>query len=97
MRCLEKKMIDIEYLDDTGTEYLIQKLLSRIHNGTLTLKINNHTLGTFSANQRDDVEVDLRGYFYGYGLDAYGLSPYGGTNFNRGYGISAFGLDKYGE
>ena len=90
-------MINIDYLDDTGTEYLIQKLLSKIHNGTLTLKSNNHILGTFNANQRDNVDIDLRGYFYGYGLDAYGLSPYGGSNFTKGYGLSAYGLDKYGE
>ena len=94
-------MNNIDYLNDECTEYLIQKLLSRIHNGNLTLRANtSHVLGSFSANQRDDVD--------GYGLERYGECPYGNPQLLNccgfgigthvlGYGFKAFGIDNFGE
>ena len=102
-------MNNIDYLDDAGTEYLIQKLLARIHNGNLTLRTNtSHVLGSFSANQRDDVDINLGITLKGYGLERYGECPYGNPQLNNccgfgigthvlGYGFKAFGIDNFGE
>jgi hypothetical protein len=52
-------------------------VLAHIGNGTLTINVNGQTY-TFKANQATDVTINIPRQGGYYGIDFYGLTPYGG-------------------
>lgn len=52
-------------------------VLAHIGNGTLTINVNGQTY-TFKANQATDVTINLPRQGGYYGIDFYGITPYGG-------------------
>lgn len=50
---------------------------AHIGNGTLTIKVNGQTY-TFKANQATDVTINISRQGGYYGIDFYGITPYGG-------------------
>ena len=54
-------------------------VLAHIGNGTLTININGQTY-TFKANQATDVTINIPRQGGYYGIDFYGITPYGGES-----------------
>lgn len=54
-------------------------VLAHIGNGTLTINVNGQTY-TFQANQATDVTINIPRQGGYYGIDFYGLTPYGGED-----------------
>ena len=52
-------------------------VLAHIGNGTLTINVNGQTY-TFKANQATDVTINIPRQGGYYGIDFYGITPYGG-------------------
>ena len=69
------------YLNLSGLTNLLTNIknwvLARIGNGTLTINVNGQTY-TFKANQATDVTINLPRQGGYYGIDFYGITPYGG-------------------
>lgn len=49
------------FLNEDGLSRLWGKVKGLVHDGTLTIKQNGNTVGTFSANASEDKEIDLTG------------------------------------
>ena len=69
------------YLNDTGLSEVWANvknwILAHIGNGTLTINVNGQTY-TFKANQATDVTINIPRQGGYYGIDFYGITPYGG-------------------
>ena len=71
----------LRYLNDTGLAEVWSNVknwvLAHIGNGTLTINVNGQTY-SFKANQASDVTINIPRQGGYYGIDFYGLTPYGG-------------------
>lgn len=69
------------YLDKNGLAEVWANVknwvLAHIGNGTLTINVNGQTY-TFKANQATDVTINIPRQGGYYGIDFYGITPYGG-------------------
>lgn len=74
-------MFPDKYINGTGLSEIWANIknwvLAHIGNGTLTIHINGQTY-TFKANQATDVTINIPRQGGYYGIDFYGITPYGG-------------------
>ena len=73
----------LNYIDKRGLSEVWSNIknwvLAHIGNGTLTINVNGQTY-TFKANQATDVTINLPKQGGYYGIDFYGITPYGGES-----------------
>ena len=71
----------LNYIDKRGLAEIWSNIknwvLAHIGNGTLTINVNGQTY-TFKANQATDVTINIPRQGGYYGIDFYGITPYGG-------------------
>ena len=71
----------LNYIDKHGLSEVWANIknwvLAHIGNGTLTINVNGQTY-TFKANQATDVTINIPRQGGYYGIDFYGITPYGG-------------------